>query len=225
MALLTIPTTFAPSTVAKSSEVNANFAAIATAFNATAVQTDVAKTITVSHTQAADLLFSDALYDIGKTGATRPRDGFFSRNLTVGGTLTATSVVAASLVAPAATALQLGANGTPYVGISTGGVTTFNTAVTASAAAGDIVLKNLGALRVANNAGTDTFAMVKLDGNGFVQLGTPSWLAPSRITRDAVANIAAAAPGASGAIVVDLTNNRFVYYTDAGRYYLAGTAF
>src|SRR4029077_15076628 len=26
------------------------------------------------------------LYDIGKTGATRPRDGFFARNLTVGGT-------------------------------------------------------------------------------------------------------------------------------------------
>lgn len=34
-----------------------------------------------------DVLFTDALYDIGKTGATRPRDGFFSRNVIVGGTL------------------------------------------------------------------------------------------------------------------------------------------
>lgn len=35
---------------------------------------------------AHDLLFTDATYDIGKTGATRPRDGFFSRNMTIGGT-------------------------------------------------------------------------------------------------------------------------------------------
>jgi hypothetical protein len=30
-----------------------------------------------------DLLFTDATYDIGKSGATRPRDGFFSRNVAV----------------------------------------------------------------------------------------------------------------------------------------------
>ena len=34
-----------------------------------------------------DLLFTDATYDVGKSGATRPRDGFFSRNFVVGGTL------------------------------------------------------------------------------------------------------------------------------------------
>lgn len=45
--------------------------------------------ITGLGTQAADLLFTDATYDIGKTGATRPRDGFFSRNVTISGTLTA----------------------------------------------------------------------------------------------------------------------------------------
>lgn len=37
---------------------------------------------------AHDLLFTDATYDIGKSGATRPRDGFFSRNVTIGGALT-----------------------------------------------------------------------------------------------------------------------------------------
>ena len=36
-----------------------------------------------------DLLFTDATYDIGKSGATRPRDGFFSRNFTLGGLLKA----------------------------------------------------------------------------------------------------------------------------------------
>ena len=35
-------------------------------------------------TLTGDLLFTDATYDIGKSGATRPRDGFLSRNLTVG---------------------------------------------------------------------------------------------------------------------------------------------
>ena len=39
-------------------------------------------------TIATDLLFTDATYDIGKTGATRPRDGFFSRNVTIGSLLT-----------------------------------------------------------------------------------------------------------------------------------------
>jgi len=33
----------------------------------------------------SDLLFTDATYDIGKSGATRPRDAFFSRNVTIGG--------------------------------------------------------------------------------------------------------------------------------------------
>lgn len=36
---------------------------------------------------AHDLKFTDATYDIGKSGATRPRDLFLSRNATVGGTL------------------------------------------------------------------------------------------------------------------------------------------
>jgi hypothetical protein len=38
-------------------------------------------------TMLGDLKFTDGLYDIGKSGATRPRDGFFSRNLAVGGSV------------------------------------------------------------------------------------------------------------------------------------------
>lgn len=82
---IAIPFDFAPNTKAKSADVDANFQEIATKFNTYAVQTDVSKTITASQTMAADLLFSDALYDIGKSGATRPRDLFLSRNLRVGG--------------------------------------------------------------------------------------------------------------------------------------------
>ena len=36
-------------------------------------------------TLTGDLLFTDATYDIGKSGATRPRDGWFSRKVTSGG--------------------------------------------------------------------------------------------------------------------------------------------
>ena len=39
-------------------------------------------------TFTGDVKFTDNTYDIGKAGATRPRDGFFSRNLTLGGTAT-----------------------------------------------------------------------------------------------------------------------------------------
>jgi hypothetical protein len=50
----------------------------------------VVATIPVPITQ--DLLFTDNTYDIGKSGATRPRDGFFSRNAVVGGTLDVTGI-------------------------------------------------------------------------------------------------------------------------------------
>jgi hypothetical protein len=41
-------------------------------------------------TLTGNLLFTDATYDIGASGATRPRDLFLSRNLAMGGTLTNT---------------------------------------------------------------------------------------------------------------------------------------
>lgn len=40
-----------------------------------------------------DLLFTDTLYDIGKSGASRPRDLFISRNEVVGGTLGVTGIL------------------------------------------------------------------------------------------------------------------------------------
>ena len=51
-----------------------------------------------------DLLFTDNTYDIGKSGATRPRDGFFSRNAVIGGTLgvSGVSTFTADLVATGA---------------------------------------------------------------------------------------------------------------------------
>ena len=47
-------------------------------------------TVTVNATIVSNLIFTDATYDIGASGATRPRDLFPSRNAVVGGTLTVT---------------------------------------------------------------------------------------------------------------------------------------
>lgn len=45
---------------------------------------------------AQDVLFIDATYDIGKSGASRPRDLFQSRNATIGGTLAVTGAATLS---------------------------------------------------------------------------------------------------------------------------------
>ena len=48
---------------------------------------EISGTASVGGNMVSDLKFTDATYDIGKSGATRPRDGFFSRNVTAGNTL------------------------------------------------------------------------------------------------------------------------------------------
>ena len=50
----------------------------------------VGDTLTVNSTITSNLIFTDATYDIGASGATRPRDLFLSRNATIGGTLAVT---------------------------------------------------------------------------------------------------------------------------------------
>lgn len=95
---------FSAGQVIKSADVNANFGLC--------VLTDTSRTVTVTHTWTStqtfsggasfgaaitsDLIFTDATYDIGKSGATRPRDGFFSRNMVAGGTLAVTGAATLS---------------------------------------------------------------------------------------------------------------------------------
>jgi hypothetical protein len=58
---------------------------------------------------AHDLKFTDATYDIGKSGATRPRDIFLSRNAVIGGTLAVTGVATLTAQAVLTAAFQTGA--------------------------------------------------------------------------------------------------------------------
>jgi len=70
---VTVPYTFTDGTRAVASEVNSNFSTLGTqALNRT------------GGTMTGHLLFTDATYDIGASGATRPRDYFGSRDLTIG---------------------------------------------------------------------------------------------------------------------------------------------
>jgi fibronectin-binding autotransporter adhesin len=57
---------------------------------------------------AQDVLFVDATYDIGKSGASRPRDLFQSRNATIGGTL---GVTGATSLSSATVSSTLGVTG------------------------------------------------------------------------------------------------------------------
>lgn len=59
---------------------------------------------------AGNLLFTDATYDIGASGATRPRDLFLSRNAVIGGTLSLGGNVVSNLLFTDAT-YDIGASG------------------------------------------------------------------------------------------------------------------
>ena len=53
-------------------------------------------TLTINSTITSNLIFTDNTYDIGASGATRPRDLFLSRNALMGGTLGVTGLITAS---------------------------------------------------------------------------------------------------------------------------------
>ena len=102
---ITLTYTFTSGTRALASQVNSNFSTLATGA--------LDKT---GDTMTGDLKFTDASYDIGKSGATRPRDIFASRNVVIGGTLavtgttTLTGAVVSNLIFTDAT-YDIGASG------------------------------------------------------------------------------------------------------------------
>jgi hypothetical protein len=81
---------------------------------------------------AQDVLFVDATYDIGKSGASRPRDLFQSRNATIGGTLGVTG--ATTLSSTVATgALTVTGNETVSGTLGVTGATTLSSTVATGA--------------------------------------------------------------------------------------------
>jgi hypothetical protein len=124
-------------------------------------------------TLVGDLKFTDATYDIGKTGATRPRDGFFSRAVEVGSTLTVTGAMkafASGGINLCATATDPGAGNVRLDGrqIIFGGLSTLLDMYAAANVTGGAYLS------FRNAAGTVIGSITELAGNASVAFNTTS---------------------------------------------------
>lgn len=158
-------TTLVAGNVIRASTLNTNFESC--------VLRDTAGTISVTHawsasqtftggfttgaavTLAGNLLFTDATYDIGASGATRPRDFFLSRNAVVGGTLGVTGVATFT----AAAVLSSGAT------VTTGGFTV---------SAGTTAVQALTATSVTATAQVYAGAAMELGWNIRAKMRSPS---------------------------------------------------
>src|SRR3990167_4959415 len=91
-------------------------------------------------TMTGNLLFTDATYDIGASGATRPRDLFLSRNAVFGGTISVSSVACTGVTGTGqlvfATTPTLV---TPVLGAATGTSVTLTGVMSSATAAGAVV--------------------------------------------------------------------------------------
>ena len=155
--------------------------------------------ITSLGTLAANLIFVDATHDIGASGATRPRDGFFSRNLVIGGTLTGVSTIttsgainsqtisatasftgtvtiATSVLPDADDGAVLGASGTGWsdLFLASGAVINFNAGnYTVTHSAG--VLTTNGALSLGSSAFTAGSVLVSSNDAGALGASGTAW--------------------------------------------------
>lgn len=107
----------------------------------------------------------------------------------------------------------------------------WNSAVVTGAVAGDMVFTNSMFLRAANAAGTTTLPIFQLDANNLVGLGSNPVGATTgegnvSIPRAFAADLPAAGATRNGIIIIDKTNNRLCYYSNANRYFIPiGTIF
>jgi hypothetical protein len=98
------------------------------------------------------------------------------------------------------------------------------------AAADEIVIPNLKALKASNVAATGTLPIAIIDGFDLVQIGSKSAGntnpngAPA-IPTVAAADLPAAGANNNGMILIDKTNHRICWWDSGNRYYAAGTAF
>lgn len=81
MSNIALPFTAQPNALIKSSEYNSNLSEISTKFNSFAMQTDVVKTVTVSHTYSAAQLLQGGV-NIGATGTLLTQAIVYSQTIT-----------------------------------------------------------------------------------------------------------------------------------------------
>ena len=136
---------------------------------------------------AQDLLFVDATYDIGKSGASRPRDLFQSRNATIGGTLgvTGAATLASTLASGALTVTgnetvsgTLGVTGAATLAstLAVTGVTTLtgglNTPLTVPNGGTGVASLTSASVIIGAGTGTVTFVAPSTSGNVLTSNGS-----------------------------------------------------
>jgi hypothetical protein len=103
------------------------------------------------------------------------------------------------------------------------------TTISAGAAAGDVVLANGRDLRSVNGGDTGTQQLIGLDSNNIMRLAGAASASNTggyvRIGHFTAVSLSVGISTLNGAIVLDDTNNRLVYYLNGNRYHLTGTAF
>lgn len=115
-------TSFTAGQTISSADVNSNFAALRNAFNLliTANNTFAASMSLPGVTMTGHLLFTDATYDIGASGATRPRHLYMSGTATIAGDAKLSTAGSGLYV-------KEGTNATMGTGTISGGTATINT--------------------------------------------------------------------------------------------------
>jgi hypothetical protein len=116
---------------------------------------------------AGHLIFTDATYDIGASGATRPRDLYLSRNAGVGGTLAVTgNATADSVIAVTRAAIESGGSPLVQLGVENSGGTVMLSEVSSDASAPSA---NRGLLYTRDNGAGKTQLVVRFN-TGAVQV-------------------------------------------------------
>lgn len=104
------------------------------------------------------------------------------------------------------------------------GAPTFLTGATAA----EVVMQNAKSIRANNAAANGLIQMIGVDGNDHVVIGASNVVGGAGhvvIPNRSSANVPAAAGSMAGVIMIDDTNNWFVFYAGAARFRLAGVAF
>jgi len=107
--------------------------------------------------------------------------------------------------------------------LTDGGILALGTTNVTNVAVGEMVLANAKYLRGLLQDGTDSTTLIGLDTNNSAIVGGGSRMV--LVGYLAAASLPAGAANLNGGIIVDSTNNRFIFYSGGNRYYIAGTSF
>ena len=116
-----------------------------------------------------------------------------------------------------------GQTGTERMRLTNAGILALGTTNVTNVQAGELILANAKYIRGLLQDGTDSSNLIGLDTNNSAVVGGGSRMV--LVGYLAAASLPAGAANLNGGLVVDSTNNRWIFYSGGNRYYIAGTSF